>query len=90
VRRVYLLINGLVTGVGFRFQIVNIGQDLDLRGWCRNVTDTQVEVVAEGEEESLQNFIKRCHIGPPGAKVEEVKVTWSEAEGNFDGFTVKY
>ena len=88
-KRVQLLINGQVTGVGFRFNLVKIAQDLGIRGWCKNNSTTQVEVIAEGEESALKNFITWCQQGPQGAQVSGVTSNWQEATGEFEGFTAK-
>lgn len=89
-KQVHLLIKGEVTGVGFRFNMLNIAEDLKVRGWCRNNSLSEVEAIAQGDEESLNNFITWCRQGPPGAKVLEVKIEWQDELSDFEGFTVKY
>lgn len=94
-RRVHLLISGLVQGVFFRHHTREKGENLGLTGWVRNTEDPstgsgQVEVVAEGAKENLEELIKWCREGPPGAKVEKVKVEWQEATGEFKGFEIRY
>lgn len=88
-KKIRLLISGDVTGVGFRYWTLKRAQLLKLTGWVRNISKGQVEVAAEGEKESLEEFIKRCHRGPDVANVEKVEVKWGEATGEFVGFRIR-
>jgi acylphosphatase len=47
-----------------------------------------VEAVAEGDKEKLEELIKFCQVGPPGARVKGVVVDWSESRGEFRGFRI--
>ena len=88
-QRIHLLILGDVTGVGFRSWTLRQARGLGLTGWVKNVSKGVVEVLAEGEKESLEEFIKRCHHGPDVAWVEKVEVKWGEATGEFTGFGIR-
>ncbi len=46
---------------------------LRLRGGVSNLPDGSVEVVAEGKRKALQRFREWLQVGPPLAKVEEVR-----------------
>lgn len=88
-KRIHLLILGDVIGVGFRYFVLRRAQLLKLSGWVRNISKRQVEAVAEGEKENLEEFIKRCHHGPDVANVEKVEVRWEKATGAFTWFEIK-
>ena len=49
---------------------------LGLAGLVRNCEDGCVEVVAEGDEESLKKLRDWCKVGPSMAKVERVEEEW--------------
>jgi acylphosphatase len=49
--------------------------------------DGAVEVVAEGDEESLEQFVVWCRIGRP-RHVTRVEVARAAATGEFAGFDV--
>lgn len=89
-KKIRLLISGDVTGVGFRYWTLKRAQLLKLTGWVRNISKGTVEIVAEGEKDKLEEFIKRCHRGPDVANVEKVEVKWGEAAGEFVGFEMRY
>ena len=88
--RVHLIISGDVQGVGYRFTAIEVARDLRLVGWIRNNQDGSVEIVAEGPKETLENLITWAKKGPALARVEDVKMGWEKATGEFDSFDVRY
>lgn len=62
---------------------------LDLTGCARNASDGTVKIIAEGQEENLEELINWCQTGSPFAKVERVEVEWKEATGCFKNFMVQ-
>lgn len=61
-----------------------------LSGEVQNLPDGTVRVVAEGERERLERFLKKLHTGPLLARVESVSYEWQEATGNFTKFSIIY
>jgi len=59
-------------------------------GWVRNLPDSRVEAVFEGEKEAVEQLIEFCKRGPRGARVSNIEVQWEEYKGEFKGFRVKY
>lgn len=88
--RVRLIISGDVQGVGYRFTAIEVARDLDLAGWVRNNLDGSVEIVAEGPREKLENFITWAKKGPPLSQVDDLKIDWQQATGEFKRFEVRY
>ena len=70
-----LIIKGRVQGVFFRDWTVRHATDLKLDGWVRNRTDGTVETLLVGIENDVEKMVKLCKIGPPSAKVTEIKTT---------------
>lgn len=99
--RLTLKIHGRVQGVGFRVGVLNQAKSLGLTGWVRNAEDPPaslrealraggtVEVVAEGEKETLDRLHKWCQKGPSFSRVEKVEVEREPYRGEFREFTVK-
>ncbi len=77
-----LHIKGKVQGVWYRASARRKAEELGLRGYVRNEPDGTVYAEAEGEEASLQAFVRWCEEGPEQARVEQVDVK----EGNLQGF----
>ncbi len=59
-----------------------------MTGWVRNLSDGRVESIAEGEKARVDELIRFCHLGPPGARVRNVEVEWLEYTGEFRGFRI--
>jgi acylphosphatase len=88
VTRARIVVRGRVQGVFFRASARDEAERLGLKGLVRNLPDGGVEAIAEGEREQLEEFIAWCRRGPPLAEVEEVRVRWTPATGEFASFRV--
>ena len=87
--RIHLLIQGRVQGVGYRMSAQWMARKLGLDGWVRNHPGGAVELVAEGPEEALDQFIAWCRSGPPMAQVTDAQITREAARGDFSSFEVR-
>nr|MBN1228784.1 acylphosphatase [Anaerolineae bacterium] len=88
IARLHARVSGKVQGVGFRAATVVAASDLDLGGWVRNLPDGNVEVLAEGAEKDLREFLAFLSQGPPMAFVTEVAPSWESATGEFTHFKI--
>ncbi len=66
-------VSGRVQGVFFRVSARDKAQQLGLNGWVRNIRNGQVELLACGKPESIEEFKSWLWQGPKFAKVTEVK-----------------
>ena len=71
-------LSGTVQGVTFRQYIRDNANELNVRGFVRNLENGDVEVVAEGKDEDVNEFLNRCKQGPSYADIkrfnfEEIK-----------------
>jgi acylphosphatase len=82
------VVSGRVQGVGFRFFTQDIARREGLTGIVRNLADGRVEVVAEGDDESLTRLEAALRRGPSHARVETVEVDDLVASGRYLGFAV--
>jgi acylphosphatase len=84
-------IHGHVQGVFFRAFVSEKAAELGLKGYVRNLPSLQdVEVVAEGEKENLDRLVEHLRKGPPAARVEDIRVTWSDYSGKYSSFEIRY
>lgn len=65
-------VTGEVQGVGFRWAAQGEAERLGLVGRVRNRTDGAVELVAQGDQESMNAFAGWLERGPRWAKVVDV------------------
>ena len=89
-RQFRAIVSGRVQGVCFRAEAVTVGRQLGLRGYARNLSDGQVEVVATGEDASLERLLSFLHHGPALAQVDGVDVNWDDATPLENRFAVRY
>ncbi len=89
-RRFHAIVHGVVQGVGYRMFAQREGRRFGLRGYARNLPDGTVEVVAEGREERLQEYLQRLAQGPSAARVDDVRTDWQEPRSEPDGFRIRY
>ncbi len=68
------IIRGKVQGVFFRGSAREKAEELGVRGEVKNLPDGSVWLVAEGEEEAVNELIAWCYEGPLRAEVQEVIV----------------
>ena len=87
-KRIHLLIRGRVQGVYFRAAAVREARRLGITGWVRNRPDGTVEVVAEGDEDSIKELSSWANHGPSAARVDQVDVRWRGYTGEFPGFEI--
>jgi len=83
----HLLIEGIVQGVFYRASAKRLAGEIGVTGWVRNTKDGQVEIMAQGTDADVRNFVEWCKKGPPGARVEKVEVS-PVHEQPFEGFKI--
>jgi acylphosphatase len=88
--RKQIIVKGRVQGVFYRAFAVDAAVNLGLTGYVRNLSSGDVEVVAEGEDQKIQELIKELRDGPPLARVREIVVNDDEWTGEFNDFRKRY
>lgn len=86
----YAVVVGYVQGVGFRYFVVEKAQHLGLRGYVRNQTNGDVEVVAQGTRPVLEHLLVALRQGPSAAQVHEVYTTWRHPTQHLSGFHIRF
>ena len=90
IKRAHIVVKGRVQGIFFRSNTKRIAAELELKGYVKNLPDGNVEVVAEGNEKTLNKLIEFCKAGPSLAKVEDVHIKFEKPKKEFDDFEVRY
>jgi len=89
VNRLHVLYSGRVQGVGFRYTAETVATSLELTGWVKNIRDGRVEVVCEGEEASLKEFLEEMR-SEMELYVWEEDISWIEPTGEFKDFQILF
>jgi acylphosphatase len=91
-RRVRLLIEGQVQGVGYRYFAARAARGLGIRGWVRNLPDRRVEALAEGDARAVAAFVERLREGPGQGRVDRIELLEpdeAEGEGKEEDFEIR-
>lgn len=83
-----VVISGRVQGVFFRDGIRRQAIRRGVGGWVRNRPDGTVQAHLEGDPDAVAEVVLWCRTGPPGAEVDDLRVTVVEPEGE-DCFSVR-
>jgi len=89
-KRLHIFVSGMVQGVYFRQSTTVKAKECGLSGWVRNLKDGRVEIVCEGNEDSLNIMLEWCKKGPDRAFVDNVDAHWEEFKNEFNGFQTVY
>jgi acylphosphatase len=83
-----LKISGKVQGVFFRASAKEKADKLGLSGHARNLPDGGVEILIQGKEESIEEFIEWAKKGPELAEVEEANIQLQEIKQTKSSFEI--
>ena len=88
-KRVHIFYSGQVQGVGFRFTAERIATSSGITGWIKNLRDGRVEIIAEGDENQLGNFLNEVDSSFKNY-IKNRDVDWQEATGEFKDFRIGF
>jgi len=83
-----IFIHGKVQGVWFRKNAKGQALKLGLFGWVKNLNDGTVQIMAQGDLEALDLFLKWCNIGSPKSRVDKFDELDVASEAHFEGFVI--
>ena len=87
-KRIQLVVRGRVQGVYFRASARREARQLGLTGWVKNRKDGAVELLAEGEEDQVKDFLAWAQHGPSTARVDKVETRWRSYTGEYPKFRI--
>ena len=88
-KRLHAYFSGRVQGVGFRFTAQRIACTLNLGGWVRNLSDGRVEVVLEGQEKAINNFLQQLNVYFRDY-LRDIDVEWQEKIEGLNDFQIRF
>jgi acylphosphatase len=87
--RAHVRLVGQVQGVGFRYATADEARRRHLAGWVRNLDSGAVEAVFEGSRADVEEMLRWCAHGPPGAWVREANVKLDEPLERLSAFEIR-
>jgi acylphosphatase len=89
-KRAIIIAKGRVQRVGYRDLIADCAMDLGVVGFVENQPDGTVKIVVEGEEEILEEFVRKAQPeDDPMIRITLVDVNYEKATGEFEHFKIK-
>ncbi len=79
---------GRVQRVGYREHVYNETFERNISGYVKNLDNGEVEIVAEGSEEDLRDFINEINIIRRPIAVKSFAIRWEEATGEYADFEI--
>lgn len=86
-KRLRIYLNGLIQGVGMRPFVYNLAKSLNLKGFVQNTTEG-LNIEAEGEDENLNEFLKKLKEEKPSISYIYRFEVWEIALKNDEDFKI--
>ena len=90
IEELHAKVRGIVQGVGFRDFVIKKALTLGLRGYVRNDSNGDVEVLAQGPRPTLERLLTYLWQGPSAAQVNDIQTTWSKPTKLISGFHIRW
>lgn len=88
--RYYVVLDGRVQGVGFRYFAQSNAIKLNLTGWVRNMDNGMVELEVQGLEEKVNKFLSIIRRGNSFINVNDFSVKKIDVISTEEKFKVSY
>jgi acylphosphatase len=79
--------SGKVQGVGFRATAADIAKDYPVTGWVKNLPDGRVQLLVEGPEDKVEEFLKAIRTRWKD-NIDKAKTEDQTVSGKFKSFDV--
>ncbi|PQO42247.1 acylphosphatase [Blastopirellula marina] len=87
--RMHVVFSGHVQGVGFRQTTVQIARSHPVTGWVKNLSNGNVELVAEGTKSACSEFLASIRQRM-FEFVNDIDCQWTAPSNEFDHFEIHY
>jgi len=87
-KRVRVVYEGRVQGVGFRFNACQLSRGLNISGFVRNDPDGSVCLEAEGVEHVLEGFLESIRASRLEPNIRREHIEWCAPQGDTSTFSV--
>lgn len=89
-RQAHVYYSGRVVGVGFRMTADETAHSVGVVGWIKNLRDGRVEMVAQGDEQAVEQFLQAIRTGPMANFIKDVEIVWGPPAELFKDFEIRY
>jgi len=83
-----IIVKGTVQGIFFRQFVKEHADNLKLTGFCRNLENNDVEIIVEGEGDSIERLTGIVKKGPEHSQIRDVQIMEKKWSGEFKEFKI--
>lgn len=83
-----ITVEGRVQGVGYRWFAKEVADKLKLNGTVENLDNGKVYIYAEGDRDTIHEFIAQLKKGPSLSRVTDIQTQWGEYSGQYSDFRI--
>jgi len=83
-----ITVSGIVQGVFYRQSTKEKALELGIAGIVKNLPDGNVQILATGTDEQLDQLVQWCRVGPRNAQGSSVNIEKLEVQEYF-GFSIQ-
>jgi acylphosphatase len=87
-KSIHAFVSGEVQGVGYREEVKRLAFGSNIFGYVKNLEDGRVEITAEGEDKSIEEFLDRINIKRYPIFVVDIEIEEESYKGEFKSFKV--
>lgn len=88
-KRLHIYYSGSVQGVGFRYMAQSIAYSSGVTGWVKNLRDGRVEVVCEGREPDLNEFLDKLN-NTFSFHIKDIRIEQEDPSGKLEEFDIRF
>jgi acylphosphatase len=82
-------VEGRVQGVGFRYFVKNNANQLNVAGYAKNLPDTRVEFVLQGEQAAITSLLQIINRGPSNSSVKSLESQLQNTDEHYRNFSIR-
>lgn len=82
------VIQGIVQGVFFRKFSKDNAEELNLKGFVRNLENGDVEIIVEGDTNKIEKYREILKKGPPHSQIRNIIAEDKKWSGDFKEFKI--
>tara|TARA_B110000211_G_C13547030_1_gene321929 strand:- start:29 stop:298 length:270 start_codon:yes stop_codon:yes gene_type:complete len=82
-------VEGRVQGVGFRYFVKNNANQLNVTGYAKNLPDTRVEFVLQGEQAAITSLLQIINLGPSNSSVKSIESQLQDTDEHYQNFSIR-
>ena len=88
-RSLHCLVTGKVQGVFFHSWVHDQAKSLNLCGWVRNIKDGEVEILAQGPDEALNELKSRLLQGSQFSQISNLETNIVDYDKCYPDFQIR-